>query len=154
MPNTDIPRPEALARQGDTLLETARTKQGREAEVCYHSACEAYADALQLRPDTPEALVGLGCGHLALAGRTSDPGARQALLAQARRVLIAAEAQGARAAGYNLACLCALDGDPEGCRMWLERCKQKRRLPSADQLLADPDLASVRGETWFAELVR
>jgi hypothetical protein len=152
--NREVPRHEALARQGDTLLETARTKQGEEAGALYHWACEAYADALQLSPDAAEALVGLGCGHLALASRARDPGARQALLAQARRVLIAAEAQEAPAAGYNLACLCALDGNPEGCRMWVTRCEQRGQLPPAEQLLADPDLASVRREAWFAELAR
>jgi hypothetical protein len=101
---------------------------------------------------TAEALVGLGCGHLALAGRARDPGVRQALLAQARRMLIAAEAQGALSAAYNLACLCALDADPDGCRQWLERCRSTLRLPPEEQLLSDPDLASVRDEDWFAEL--
>ena len=148
----DMPRHEELSRRGNVLLESARANQGEQAEVLYHAACEAYADALQLQPDTAEALVGLGCGHLALAVRARDAGVRQALLAQARRMLIAAEAQGAPSAAYNLACLCALDGDQRGCRQWLERCRSTLRLPPEEQLLSDPDLASVRDEDWFAGL--
>ncbi len=87
------------------------------------------------------------------AGRAT-PARGQPCLPRARRVLIAAEAQEAPAAGYNLACLCALDGNPEGCRMWVTRCEQRGQLPPAEQLLADPDLASVRREAWFAELAR
>jgi hypothetical protein len=72
-----------------------------------------YADALQLRPGIAEALVGLGCARLALASRATEPGTRRALLAQARKALLAAGEQ-----------------------------------------LSDPDLASLRGEPWFAELAR
>jgi hypothetical protein len=149
-----MPRYKAFLRQGDTLLEIARNKQDDEADSLYEAACAAYLKVLQLRPGTSEALVGLGCGRLALATRASDSEMRQALLAEARKALLAAETLAAKAASYNLACLCALEGDPQGCHRWLQRAKKRLQLPAVEQLLADPDLASFRGEAWFAELVR
>ena len=149
-----LSRHEALTRQGNALLEIAHAKQGSEAATLYHSACLAYEKALQLRPGTAAALLGLGCARLALAVRAADPETRQALLGQARKALLAAETLAAKAASYNLACLCALDDDPEGARRWLQRARKRLQLPAAEQLLADPDLASVRGEAWFAKLIR
>ena len=102
----------------------------------------------------PEALVGLGCARLALAGRTVDADSRQTLLGLARESLLTAQELSAKAAAYNLGCECALAGDLDECRGWLQISKEAGHLPPREQLLEDPDLASVRQEEWFDELLR
>ncbi len=149
MTSNDMPRCEALNRQGNSLLEIARIKHGKEADEFFKAAGAAYTEALQLNPDMAETRVGLGCARLALASRTLDAAKRDGLLRQARETLLAAERLDAKAAAYNLACAEALAGDVAQCRFWLERCKATLHLPPVEQLRADPDLASVRGEPWF-----
>ena len=53
---------------------------------------------------------------------------------------------------YNLACLCALGSDEEGCRKWLEKSKQLGTLPNRVHVMNDPDLESVREREWFQGL--
>ena len=73
---------------------------------------------------------------------------------KAREKLLGAEAITAGRGAYNLACLSALEGDADECRQWLDVCKRTGRLPSKENMLADPDLASVRGEPWFLDLLK
>jgi hypothetical protein len=74
-------------------------------------------------------------------------------LAQAGEKLLAAEQLRAGAAAYNLACVAALRGDRENCRQWLERSRAAGKLPPRQHLMADSDLASVRNDPWFTELL-
>ena len=153
MTSNEMSRCEALNRQGNSLLEIARTEQGKQTNELFKAACSAYTEALQLDPEMAETRVGLGCARLALASRTLDERERRRLLRLAREALLAAERLGAKAAAYNLACAEALAGDLPQCRFWLERCKATLHLPPAEQLRADPDLASVRSEPWFGALL-
>ena len=141
-----------LSHLGDTLLAEARSMEGRAADELFRSACTTYGEALALAPDMPDALVGLGCARLALAGRTSDRAAHDNLLRLARQTLLRAHELQAEAAAYYLACVCARDGDIDGCRTWLERSKADLHLPPAGELYADPDLAAVRDEPWLESL--
>jgi len=138
---------------GNVLLGEARTMRGASADTMLRAARMTFEEALQLCPDTAEALVGLGCVHLAMASRTIEAGERDELLTLARRELLRAETLWGKAAAYNLACACALDGDMAGCRTWLEQAKAELHLPPAAQLRTDPDLSAVRGEPWFADLL-
>jgi len=149
-----MPRYLTLVRQGNTPLERARSRQGSEAERLYRSACDTYMAALQVRPGIAEALLGLGCARLALAAGASEPGRRRVLLAGARKALLSAEALAAPAACLNLACLSALEGEPKEARRWLVPTRKRHQLPACEQLLADPDLASLRAEPWFVELTQ
>lgn len=149
----DARRSRRLNHMGNVLLGEARTMRGRSADTMLRAACMTYEEALQLAPDMGEALVGLGCVHLAMASRTIDIRERDDLLKRARQELLRAEILWGKAAAYNLACACALEGDTDGCRTWLERAKTELHLPPAAQLRTDPDLAPVRGEPWFAELL-
>jgi hypothetical protein len=146
-------RCKALSHLGDTLLAEARSMEGRAADELFKSACATYGEALALDPDMAEALVGLGRARLALAGRTAGRAARENLLRLARRALLRAEQLQAGVAAYDLACVCARDGDIEGCRSWLEKSKADLQLPPAGELYADPDLAAVRGEPWLEKLI-
>jgi len=146
-------RSKRLNHMGTTLLAEARTMRGRSADALFRAASMSFEEALQLTPDMAEALVGLGCTRLAMASRATDARERDELLKAARQVLLRAEDLWGKAAAYNLACACALEGDHEGCRTWLERAKVEGHLPPAAQVRADPDLAAVRREPWFTELL-
>ena len=146
-------QPELLNHWGNVLLYQARTERS-EATDLIRAACEKYGQALDIRPDMPEALVGLGCARLALAGRTVDADSRQTLLGLARESLLTAQELSAKAAAYNLGCECALAGDLDECRRWLQVSRDAGHLPPREQLLEDLDLASVRNEAWFGELLR
>jgi hypothetical protein len=54
---------------------------------------------------------------------------------------------------YNLACVMAVRNRAGECRELLENAEKAKTLPSADHLMTDKDLASVRGEPWFTALV-
>lgn len=144
---------ELLNHWGNTLLDEARTQQGEAAADLFKAAYKKYEQALEIKPDTSEALVGLGCARLALASQDGDADSREKLLRLARESLLAAQELSAKAAAYNLGCQCALAGDLDECRQWLEASKAAGHLPPREQLLGDPDLEIVRGETWFSELL-
>jgi hypothetical protein len=146
-------RSKQLNHMGDVLLGEARTTAGPSADAMLRAARIAFDEALRLTPDMPEALVGLGSVHLAMASRTIDSAERDELLRRARQELLRAENLWGKAAAYNLARACALEGDLTGCRDWLERAKAELHLPPVAQVRTDPDLAAVRGEPWFAALL-
>jgi hypothetical protein len=148
-----VARHEALNTWGNQLLDEARTKRGKAAEGLFKAACENYQQALESKPDMPEAFVGLACARLALAGRTHDAVDRTNLLRLARGALLSAQELSAKAATYNLGCVCALGGDLEECREWLEESKEAGHLPPSVCLLADSGLAIVRDKTWFGDLL-
>ena len=146
-------QPELLNHWGDVLLYQARTEKGGPTDDLIKAACEKYEQALEIKPDMSEALVGLGCARLALAGRTVEADSRQNLLGLARESLLAAQELSAKAAAYNLGCERALAGDLDECRGWLQISRDAGHLPPRKQLLEDADLASVRQEEWFDELL-
>ncbi len=134
-------------------MDEASSKQGDAAADLFKAACEKYEQALDIKPDMSEALVGLGCARLALAEQAVDPADREDLLMLAREALLVAQELSAKAAAYNLGCECALAGDVDACRQWLQASKAAGHLPPREQLLGDPDLEIVRGETWFSDLL-
>jgi hypothetical protein len=85
----------------------------------------------------------VGAGRLAEAD--SADGARLRCRPELQRL--------GQTAACNLACACGLQGDRGGYRRWLQEAKAARHLPSVERLRADPNLAAVRGEPWFAEFL-
>jgi hypothetical protein len=55
-------------------------------------------------------------------------------------------------AWYELACICAREGDHEGCHTALESARPAIKWMGYEHLVNDPDLAAVRQDTWFQEL--
>ena len=54
---------------------------------------------------------------------------------------------------YNLACIAALRGEPDRCHTLLLECHRHGTLPTRSHLETDLDLAAVRAEPWFAEVL-
>ncbi|GBG28368.1 Protein-lysine N-methyltransferase efm3 [Hondaea fermentalgiana] len=94
--------------------------------------------------------------------RTAPPQERGPLLEQAKALLRRAQDEAPGFPAYNLACIAAQEvassaHDQEHraiaaqeCRSWLMRAQQTGGIPDASILEEDEDLASVKGEPWFA----
>ena len=103
---------------------------------------------MDIESDFHEALNNWGSALLAQAKmKTGDEA--DALFAQAGERLAAAETLSPGAAAYNLACLCSLRQDANGCKNWLMTARKLGSLPAKEHVEADTDLDSVRGEDWF-----
>jgi hypothetical protein len=86
------------------------------------------------------------------ARRSEGPDSIQ-LLEEAKRKFLELESRSPRSVAYNLACVCALLGDREGCRHWLQHSLEPGILVSSDWMARDPALASVRDCDWFRQML-
>jgi tetratricopeptide (TPR) repeat protein len=143
----------ALSNWGAALSDQAAAKTGKEAGGLFKAAYDKYAQALAIEPENYEALSNWGATLLEQAKAKTGEEA-EGLHARARAVLLSAEALSPGTAAYNLACVCALEADPDGCRQWLRAAKKAGHLPKREHLLKDPDLEVVRKESWFGEILR
>ncbi len=75
------------------------------------------------------------------------------LLSEAERELLRAASITPNPAFYNLALVCSLQGDEDGCRRWLEKCEELDILPGPEDLIAAANLDNVRGWEWFEALI-
>jgi len=71
----------------------------------------------------------------------------------ARKQFEKANAIQAGTASYNLACIYGLRGNKDACLKALESARDKVTLPEAEDILNDPDLASVKEQDWFVEFM-
>jgi hypothetical protein len=56
-------------------------------------------------------------------------------------------------AAFNLACVYGVRGDNEKCLEALQTAKEKGNLPEDADIIADPDLANIVGQTWFKDFM-
>lgn len=110
-------------------------------------ACAKYGEAYKLRAGDTMLLANWSAALIDWWRQRGDPS-----LLDAAAKLLANEEQLSGKPSYNAACLAALRGDMEACRAKLEACKAAGVLPARDELLADPDLASVKDAPWFRTL--
>ncbi len=137
---------------GIALTDQAGAKQGEEADRLFQLAGEKYAAAIDIKPDKHEALNNWGNAMINQSyTRQGDEAGR--LLDQAEeKCLLAEEIQPGKGA-YNLACIAALREDQQGCRQWLETCREQGALPDRAHLESDSDLDPVREADWFKEFL-
>ena len=83
----------------------------------------------------------------------TDPSRKRQRYEDALAVLTRGEALSPRQVSYDLACVHARLGDNDKCREYLERCIEYGELPTRSHLESDPDLDSVRGDPWFADIL-
>ncbi|MFP2908093.1 TPR end-of-group domain-containing protein, partial [Pyxidicoccus sp. 3LFB2] len=139
---------EALNNWGSALSDWAKTKTGAEADRLFAQAGEQHAEALRLKPDKHEALNNWGVALLEQAKRKAGTEA-EFLFNQAHDKFNQAEVLKPGMGSYNLACVAALTGQAEDCRVWLTRAHEHGDLPSREHLENDSDMDPVRKHSWF-----
>ncbi len=143
---------EALGSWGNALLAQAQMRSGEETNRLFTLAGEKYEAALRIKPDKYEALNNWGTLLLERAKQKSGAEADR-LFKLAAEKLMESEAISLGSGAYNLACISALQHQPEECRRWLLESLKHQTIPSRQHLLSDPDLESVRDLDWFKELL-
>lgn len=142
----------AVYHWGLALYNQARHKPAKESEPLLDKVLEKYQEAVELDPKNIDAINDTGVALMALA-RTRGVPSEDELYTRAERQFTDAESAAPGVAAYNMACLYALRGNPAACQECLDKARSCNRLPTAEFLLSDPDLDSVRDEQWFSEMV-
>lgn len=144
---------EALNNWGNALGNWARIETDPAAQAArFHDACDTYARAIAIKPDKHEALNNWGIALIYWAKTETNPVAKAARLEEAENVLKRALAL-ASGETYDLACLASLRGNGPACWDYLLTALDAGNLPTRQHLEADPDLANVRNEPWFPDIL-
>ncbi|MDO9269361.1 MAG: hypothetical protein Q7T96_09655 [Methylobacter sp.] len=143
---------EALYNWGFALLHQARTKSGEAAANLYQDAIAKFSFCLTVEPAYLGAAIDGGVAYMELA-RVKSVEPNDSLYGMAKSYFEKANAIQAGSASYNLACIYGLRNDKEACLTALEISKGKGSLPILADILADPDLDSVKYQDWFVDFL-
>ena len=143
---------ETLSSWGLLLTEQARRARGKVAARLFASAVKKYKQALAIKSDDPDTLDNWGFLLMEQGKRARGKEASRLFAEAESKMLRAAEKSAGQT--YNLACLASLRGEVEKCREYLQHARSYHgMLPSAEHLRTDTDLDSVRGRSWFREIL-
>jgi hypothetical protein len=145
-------RAEALYFWGHALLHQAKTKTGEEALNLYRDAILKFAFCLILEPNYLAAAIDGGVCYMDMA-RLEGAAKNSELYAKAQQEFERANSIQAGAASYNLACIHALRDESDACLKALENARDKGSLPDTQDIVNDPDMASVQDRAWFIEFL-
>lgn len=145
-------RAEALYFWGHALMYQAKTKSGEEALDLYRDAIQKFAFCLTLEPNYLAAAIDGGVCYMDM-GRLEGASKNSEFYFKAQQQFERANSIQAGAASYNLACIHALRGDFDDCLKALETSRDKGSLPETQDIVNDPDMASVQNKAWFVELL-
>ncbi|CAA9889793.1 Import receptor subunit TOM20-like [Candidatus Methylobacter favarea] len=148
----DALRAQALYNWGFALLHQAKTKTGNEAAQLYQEAIDKFSFCTLIDPDYLGAAIDSGVAFMDLA-RLKAVDADDDLYEKAGKQFEKANAIQPGAASYNLACIYGLRGDTEGCLKALENSRNNGSLPETVDILSDPDMVSVKDQSWFIEFI-
>ncbi len=148
----DPMRAAALYHWGFTLLHHAKTKSGDEAIKLYEECIAKFSFCMLIDPNYMGAAIDGGVAYMDLA-RLKGVASSDELYELARKQFEKANSIQAGTASYNLACIYGLRGDGEACLKALQNSKDKGSLPDAQDILNDPDLDSVKNQSWFLEFM-
>ena len=126
---------EVLNNWGNLLFEQAARSSNEKAQELFKAAAEKYQTAIAVKPDLREAFGNFGV-LLIEQGKRASEGEAEQFFVKANEMLSAA-ARIDPTATYNLACLAAVTGKENECRLNLELAEQNGALPSIEHLLAD-----------------
>src|SRR3989304_1706041 len=143
---------EALNNWGLALYRQAETKTGEEADRLFALAGEKFHASIKIKPDYHEALNNWG---LALYRQAETKTGEEAghLFAQSKDLLLKAESILPGISAYNIACWCAIRGQEDECKEWLEKCLNLKVMPSRQHLEKDNDLENIREKPWFKAIL-
>lgn len=106
-----------------------------------------YQAALKIKPYNHEALYDWGLTlHDQAKTKTGEEADR--LFAQSKDLFLKAESILPGISAYNIACWCAIRGQEDECKEWLEKCLGLVLMPSRQHLEKDQDLERVREKPW------
>ncbi|MEC4747091.1 hypothetical protein [Methylomicrobium sp. Wu6] len=145
-------RAEALYFWGHALLHQAKTKAGEDAARLYRDAILKFAFCLTLDPNYLAAAIDGGVCYMDMA-RLQNAAKNSELYAKAQQEFERANSIQGGAASYNLACIHALRGEKDACLKALENSRDKGSLPDTQDIVNDPDMASVQNQAWFVEFL-
>ncbi len=145
-------RAEALYFWGHALLHQAKSKSGEAADALYRDAILKFTFCLTLDPNYLAAAIDGGVCYMDMA-RLQGAAKNSELYANAQREFERANSIQPGAASYNLACIHALRGESEACLKALENSRDKGSLPDTQDIVNDPDMASVQNQAWFIEFL-
>ena len=148
----DLLRATALYQWGFALLHQAKSKSGDEAVSLYEESISKFSFCMLIDPNYMGAAIDCGVAYMDLA-RMRGVALHDNLYEMARRQFEKANSIQAGTAAFNLACIYALRGDHEACLKALENSRDKGSLPDAEDVLQDPDLESVKNQSWFIEFM-
>jgi tetratricopeptide (TPR) repeat protein len=148
----DLMRAEALYNWGFALLHQAKVKPEVEAIKIYQDAIAKFAFCILMQPSYLGAAIDGGVACMDLARIKAVP-LHDELYQTAKAYFEKANAIQAGSASYNLACICALQGEHDACLQALEEAKNKGSLPEAGDIIADPDMVKVNNAVWFLEFI-
>lgn len=146
----DSLRAATLYHWGVTLLHQAKTKQPPESINIYRNAIAKFSFCMTLDPNYLAAAIDAGVACMDLARAREVPPTDE-LYEMAKRQFEKANSIQAGVAAFNLACVHGIRGDNDGCLAALKVAKEKGNLPEDDDILADPDLATVVKQKWFKD---
>jgi tetratricopeptide (TPR) repeat protein len=139
---------EDLKQKADDLVARAGQRPAEKADKLFEKAGKTYLEALAVDPEYYPALNAWAAALISQAQMKCSEEAGECY-DQATDKLHQVEVISPGSGSYNLACIAALRGLRDECRKWLENGPRHGKIPRREHIETDPDLASVRGETWF-----
>ncbi|MFQ6403572.1 hypothetical protein ACIDE9_02315, partial [Methylophilus sp. 'Pure River'] len=122
----------------------------QDAEELVSQAISKIKHAIKLSPEKSNLYDKLGTALLDKA-RLQNTGITEEILNEALVTLEKGESITAGVCSYNIACIKSILKDFNGCKYWLELCKETDNLPSKVHIQNDSDLENVAKEEWFQE---
>jgi Tfp pilus assembly protein PilF/NAD-dependent SIR2 family protein deacetylase len=146
---------EVLNNWGSALVEQAKTKSGATADALLRQAGEKFEQALKINPDNYEALSDWGFALLEQAktksGAEADAFWRQSGEKYQQALKLKPDDYGAP---YNLACLSALQNDPDSAVRWLCRWQKSKTGANRCQIDGDHDFDRIRNHPILTAFLR
>lgn len=143
--------PEVLNNWGLMLAEEARRLTGKEAARYFHLAYKKYAKSIELAPNNRRTLENWGVALMDESDQLEGANRMQHLADAAEKLSKGREISGLPS--YNLACVFALHGQLEKALDELMDCVKKGVAPSRKMIEGDEDLAGLRTNSRFGELL-
>jgi len=139
---------DALYNWGLALLYSARLKSGEEAKLMYEEAAKKFSYCLVAKPDYLAAALDWGVALMELAPLQAE-NERVETYALAKEKFELADGIHEGVASYNFACLHAINGDFEACKVALELARDYKNLPDDAEIITDTDMQVAKTQPWF-----